>query len=318
MEQPLKRLMLVATFFLSACGGHAGPFRVMPLEALSPDPQAQALFYVVPFEDRRKQAAIHLARSRYENVLVEAVGLSLTAQAWQQRPYGGMALLWHRQLAQALAATDAGARASDEPVPDEAAALRLAGDAGARYVILGRLTRLEIDKKGADPLMGTAFSGMNYPMTVEARVKVLEVASGQLSLDKPWTYQRRFYDPTRMGAPNHKTFPGFFSVGIQDAAAKLAGWDELRAVAGLAAFTPTPTPTLTPLTAPPTPGPSPTPIATAVPTPDTGPYWVNPKTGKRVDPDWNFDPADGTPRKEFILRQAPEAKPTPVRPTGAR
>jgi hypothetical protein len=70
------------------------------------------------------------------------------------------------------------------------------------------------------------------------------------------------------------------------------------------------------MTTPPTAGPSPTPAATltpsAEPTPDLNPYWVNPKTGKKVDPSWNFDPEDGTPRKDFILRQ-PTPKPTPSR-----
>jgi hypothetical protein len=51
-------------------------------------------------------------------------------------------------------------------------------------------------------------------------------------------------------------------------------------------------------------------------TPDEGPYWINPKTGKKVDPNWNFDPADGTPRSQFILKQ-PEKK-EPKRPTEAR
>jgi hypothetical protein len=251
--------MLVATLFLSACGGHAGPFRVMPLEALETDPQAEVTFFLAPFEDRRKQIPIHVARNRHENVLVEAAGMSLTAQAWQQRPYRELALLWHRQLAHALAATDAGAKAAEGPVLDDATALRLAGDAGARYVILGRLTKLQIDKHGADPVFRTAFSGMIYPMIVEARVRVLEVASGQLSLDKEWAYERRFYDPTRMGSPDRQTFPGFFSAGMQEAAQRLAVWDELRKAAGLAALTPTPSRTPTALVDPPTPGPSPTP-----------------------------------------------------------
>jgi hypothetical protein len=75
------------------------------------------------------------------------------------------------------------------------------------------------------------------------------------------------------------------------------------------------------MSTPPTPGPSPTAGAkatpTPLPTPDGQPYWVNPKTGKKVDPKWNFDPEDGTPRKDFVLRQ-PEAHPTPTRQLAPR
>lgn len=313
----MAKLCLIAlALFLHACGGHAGPFRMQPATALEPRPEAEPFFYTVPFEDRRTRTEIHRARIRYESVSVEAEGLSLTA-AWQKRPYGGMALLWHRQWSQALAATEAGAAAAQDPVLDGTQALRLAGEAGARYLVSGRLEKLEIGKKGADQLVGTAFSGMHYPMELRARVRVKEVASGQVVLDKLWTYRRLFYDPTRMGAPDHQTFPSFFGVGLKDASEKLAGWDELRTAVNLPTYTRTPTPTATPLTEPSTPGSTPTPAPTPVPTPDEGPYWVNPKSGKRVDPAWNFDPEDGTPRKEFILRQ-PTPRPTPVRPTAPR
>lgn len=313
----MRRLLIAAFTLLSACGGHAGPFRLAPAEPVGLSPTAAPIFYLAPFKDSRRQKELYRGRSTYESVAVEAQGLSLSSQAWQQRPYGGVALLWHRQLAQTLAASGVGIAVAEEPVADEAAALRQAGDAGAKYLVSGALHRGEIGKKGADGLLSTNFTGTYYPMLIQARVRVIEVASGQAALDKPWTYERRFFDPTRLGAPDHQTFPGFFLAGLRDATQRLTGDAELRALAGLAPFTPTPTPTSTALAVPPTPGPTPTAAPTPVPTPDDKPQWVNPKTGKKVDPSWNFDPEDGTPRKEFILRQ-PTPRPTPARVTAPR
>lgn len=313
----MRPYWLFALVFLSACGGHAGPHRLAPAAPLAISPSAAPLFYVVPFSDRRSFKGLYKGRSPYEDVNIAAEGITLSSRAWQDQPYGSVALLWHRQLAQSLHDAGLAVAVADEPIEDESVALSQAGDKGAKYLLSGRIQKLEIGKKGADDLMGTNFSGTNYPMLLTARLKAVEVASGQAPVSKDWTYKRVFYDPTRLGAPDYKTFPSFFLVGLKDATVKLAQSDELRGLAGLPPVTPTSTPTPTPLAVPPTPGPSPTPMPTVEPTPDLGPHWVNPKTGKKVDPNWNFDPEDGTPRKDFILRQ-PTPKPTPARVTAPR
>lgn len=313
----MKRLPLLACLFLSACGGHAGPYRIAPVEPTALSPSAAPVFYVVPFQDKRHQSALYTGRSRYEDVLVEAQGITAAAKAWQSRPWGSVAWLWHRAFVKAMAGSGADVAAATDPIEDDAVALKQASAAGAKYLLSGRIDRLEIGKVGADDLLNTNFSGTNYPMHMEVRLRVLKVPDGQPALDKPWTYDRRFFDPTRLGSPDQQTFPSFFLVGLQDASLKLSGQADLRTLAGLPAYTATPTPTLTPMAIPPTPGPSPTPAPTAAPTPDDQPYWVNPKTGHKVDPAWNFDPEDGTPRDAFILRQ-PTPRPTPVRPTAPR
>lgn len=313
----MRRLLIAATVLLSACGGHAGPYRIAPAEPVQLSPTAAPVFFIAPFSDHRSEPALYKGRSRYEDVLVEADGITQTAAVWQDRPWGSLAWLWHRQFVRSMAGSGVDVSAAELPTEDESALLTRAGEAGAKYLLSGRIEKAEIGKKGADDFLGTNFSGTNYPMQLKAHLRVVEVASGQPALDKDWTYERRFFDPTRMGAPDRQTFPSFFLVGLQDAAQKLSGLGELRALAGLPAYTPTPTPTVTPMVTPPTPGPSPTPEPTAVPTPDEGPQWINPKTGHKVDPAWNFDPEDGTPRDQFILRQ-PTPRPTPVRPTEAR
>lgn len=310
----LKHFVLLVSLFSGACSAHAGAHRVSAAEPLALSPAAQPLFFLAPMADKRKFNAIHKTRSRYEDVEIEAADLTLTAGAWV-KPYGDVAFLWHRQLSRGLAVAGLGVSAAAEPL-DGAAALSAAGDSGAKLLLSGRLDILEIKKRGAD-FTGTNFTGTNYPLRLKARVKAVEVSSGRTVLDKDFEFKRRFFDPTRMGAPDHTTFPGFFLVGLEDAAAKLADWDELRALAGLPPVTPTPTATSTPLAVPPTPGPSPTVAPTPLPTVDASPYWVNPKTGAKVDPSWNFDPSDGTPRKDFILRQ-PAAKPTPERLSAPR
>jgi hypothetical protein len=247
--------------------------------------------------------------------VVEAEGLSRGAQAWQARDYGAFSFLWHRQLQAAFAGGEIRTAASQEPL-DDAAALAAAKDAGAKVLLSGELEQGQIDKRGADEFLNTNFGGTNYTLRMKSKLRALDVASGKPVPVKDWSYSRVFFDPTRLGSPDYKTFPSFFVVGLKSAAEDFSGQKELRSLAGLPELTPTPTITPTPMTTPPTPGPSPTPAATFTPvpepTPDFQPYWANPKTGKKVNPDWNFDPEDGTPRKDFVLRQ-PAPKPTPIR-----
>jgi hypothetical protein len=318
----LKRLLCLLSLGLSACGAHAGAFRMAPVAPVALSPSAAPVFYLLPLQDHRRQREIWRGRSRYEDVTVEAEGLSLSAKAWQGRDYGSLPLLWHRQAGQALAEqSDYPVAVAADPAADQAAALSAAAQAGAKYLLRGDIVTGQMDKRGADMFFHTNVSGTNYIFQMKLQLKAVDVATGKQALDKPWSFERTFYDPTMLGSADYNTFPPFFALGLQDAAQHLPGSTDLRQLAGLPALTATPTATPTPMTTPPTPGPSPTAGAkatpTPLPTPDGQPYWVNPKTGKKVDPKWNFDPEDGTPRKDFVLRQ-PEAHPTPTRQLAPR
>ena len=274
-------------------------------------------FYLQPFSDKRPGYQIFKGKSNYDSIYIEAAGLTLQAQSWQEHPYGAVALLWHRKLGQALAKSGLGVQAAADPLPSESMAVDVANGAGARYLVTGVLKRFAFEKRGADPLFGTAFSGTNYNLEVQVQLKVIDVTSQQAVIQRKWEFKRTFYDPTRMGSDDSKRYPGYFVEGMDEATASLAGDPQLRALVGLAPYTATPTPTRTSEVKAPPAGQMPEATATPEPTADTGPYWVNPKTGNRVDPEWNFDPADGTPRKDFVLREH-EAKKAPLHPTDSK
>jgi hypothetical protein len=263
--------------------------------------------YLAPFQDRRQRPEIWSGRSIYEKVAMEPVGSTLLARAWHTRPYSDMSYLWHRQFAYALGSSGYAVTVSELPFSGEDAAVVAAKATGAKVLITGKINRLNMVKKGADGLLGTNFSGTNYYLNLEIQLKAVDVANGNVLLDKKIEEQRAFYDPTRMGSTEHETFPRFFATGLPELALRIAGEEKLLTAAGLPTFTFTPTCTVTPEVQAPKKGDTPTVEPTA--TPDTGPYWVNPKTGNRVDPNWNFDPADGTPRDKFILRQPDVKKP---------
>jgi hypothetical protein len=162
---------------------------------------------------------------------------------------------------------------------------------------------MRVDKKGADGILGTNFSGTIYTVRSESKWRLRSTADGAEKAKGETSSSENFYNTTRLGAPDHDTFPQYFLRGLPGAAREVAKADALRAAVGLPTLTPTPTHT-------PTPGLKAVsssqqaelkPTATPVPTPE-GPYWINPKTGKKVDPKWNFDPEDGTPRSKFILK----------------
>ena len=285
---------------------------------VSPTPTLTATqpmgLYLVPFQDKRRNPEIWSGRSMYEKVIVEPSGATTLAQTWQKRPFSNMSYFWHRQFAYALGSSGYAVTSADMPMLDEKAALEAAHAAGAKVLIEGQIRRLNMVKKGADDFLGTNFSGTNYYLNLEIQLKTIDIESGNVTIDKVVECQRAFYDPTRLGANDRDTFPRFFATGLPELALKVAGDEKLLQVAGLPTFTATPTKTATPEVRAPKPGDTPTIEPTA--TPDTGPYWINPKTGNKVDPSWNFDPADGTPRDKFILRQSGTKK--PGRPTEAK
>lgn len=306
MEPPLRRsILLTLTLFIGACA-HSGPFVLEPVAPLR-EPAAdggapQPLFFLQPFKDQRIQRPIFQGRERYFAIKVEAAGLSTSAKAWRDHAYQDASLLWHRSLGQAMAAsglTVAAAAQPGQPAP-----------ADARYVVSGTLRQMDFKKQGHDAVFGTTFSGTDYIFQMQADLQVDAVGATAPALKRRWTFKHAYYDPKRLGSSDADRVPGFFVAGLRDASADLAGQDDLRILAGLAPYTPTPTPTETPQMKAPTPGAAVI-VVTPTETPDSGAHWYNPKTGHRVDPSWNFDPEDGTPRRDFVLRGAP-AKPAPT------
>lgn len=260
----------------------------LPL-AITPAPAGLARLELAPFVDGRRQKELWKGPGKFDLVAVAAEGMGTQAAAWKQADYGSMSFLWLRQLGQALA--QAGFAVVEAPDPSPEIQGQEARAVGASYLLGGEITRLDIDKVGADSVFETTFSGVNYFYTLESRIVVKDLRTGKTVLDRDWTDTHGFHDPTPMGRRDAVAIPEYFLRGLAQSADALARSDDLRAVVGLA---PVPIPT-----------PAPTPF------PDDGkPYWVNPKTGKRMDPSWNFDPTDGTPRKDFILRRP--ALPTPL------
>lgn len=264
--------------------------------------------YWVPLQDKRRDPQIHTGRSTYESVFIEAAGSTLLAAAWHPRPYGDMAYLVHRQLSYALASSGYRLLGADLPVADEKQALLDAKQAGAQVLVSGQFKRLVVGKKGADNVIGTNFTGTDFTLYWELTLRLVAVDTGQLIKERQLNLTRNFFDPKMLGSEDRDTYPRYFATGLPDLALQVAGDLDLRQAAGLPTFTATPTKTATPEVFAPKTGDAPTPVPTT--TPDAGPYWINPKSGERMDPDWKFDPKDGTPRDKFILRQqtTPTAK----------
>jgi hypothetical protein len=291
--------MRVVCFLLAlfvATGAQAYTYDVAPAPALLTG-TAGIRVYLAPFVDRRGQRELWRGNDRLETVEVEAEGLTSQAKVWSRWDYASMSFLWQRQLGQALAGAGFAVEEAPEPVPDSVLLFQQARGTGALYLVDGDILRVDMGKRGSDQVFGTNFSGTDYSLSMEANVAVYDAASGKQVFKKDWSCEQWFHDPIKLGRRDRDTFPAYFAAGLAQAARGLAQDAGLRAAVGLA--------------------PTPTPIPT--PQPDDGkPYWVNPKTGKRMDPSWNFDPSDGTPSKDFVLKQpaAPtfQATPTESRP----
>jgi hypothetical protein len=280
------------------------------LQPLSPTAVAASLpapqrVFLVPFKDKRKSPYIYKGRAEYENVMLDASGRTTLAKSWQSLPMGDLSFLWHRQLAVELAKAGYDVSASAEPMEGEAA-LKAAKEAGAGLLLQGDLRKMGITKHGADLLFGTNYSGTNYTFYSTNEIKLKSVDSAAEKAKSTIDFEEVFLNEEHLGAADRGTFPVYFVMGLPHAARGVADDSALRKAVGLPTCTATPTVTPTPF---PTKRGSPMPTSIAAPagptptaTPDNMPYWYNPKTGKRVDPNWNFDPADGTPRKDFILR----------------
>ena len=277
-------------------------------------PTQELGLYLLPFEDHRQEKALWSGRSIYEAVVMEPIGSTLLAQAWHTRPFSDSSFLWHRQFAYSLAQSGVSVLAAALPVTEEEG-LSQAKESGAKLMLKGSLVQLNMSKRGADDFIGTNFTGTNYFLNLELKLRLIDVSSGKVLQERSLKAQRKFYDPKRLGSEDRDTFPRYFGTGLPELAMTVAGDTALRGALGLPTFTATPTTTQTPEAQKAAAGSPATPEPTA--TPDLGPYWVNPKTGERVDPNWNFDPKDGTPRDKFVLRQ-PALVTTPSRPTEAK
>jgi hypothetical protein len=289
----VRRAPLLVLALAAASGAHAYTCDVasappLPL-TFAPAPAGLARLELAPFVDGRRHKELWKGPGKFDLVAVEAEGWSAQAEAWKQADYGSMSFLWLRQAGQALA--KAGFAVVEAPDPGPGIQAQEARAVGASYLLGGEIKRLDIDKVGSDSVFETTFSGVNYFFTMELHLVVTDLRTGKSVLDRDWIATHGFHDPTPMGRRDAVAFPEYFLGGLALSAADLARSDDLRAVVGLA----------------------PVPIPTPVPTPfpdDGKPYWVNPHSGKRMDPSWNFDPSDGTPRKDFVLQKP--ASPTPV------
>jgi hypothetical protein len=297
-----RRGLILVLLFLAA-NGRAASYLIEPAprwaavaEAVSPE--AAPRFYLAPLKDKRGTQEVWSGHGYYDRVLMEPAGATLMAKAWGQRPYSAISYLFQRQLAYALGSAGYRVTMAEEPFVDDAAALVAAHLAGAQYLIQGQLKRLNLYKRGADAFLGTDLSGNNYTMNLDLDLQVLKVENAQKLLEEPLSFQRVFCDPTRLGSDDSVTFPRYFALGLPALALRVTDDAKLRQLAGLPTVTPSPTQGSAPEASA---APAPSPLPTA--TPDMGPYWVNPKTGKAVDPSWNFDPSDGTPRDKFVLHQ---------------
>jgi hypothetical protein len=296
----MSKKLALAFLFLAGCG-RAGNFLI---EA-APEPAGKGAspkrLLVAPFKDARLYRFIYGGKNGWDEVVVDAAGKTTMAKAWSGLKKGDLSYLWQRQLAYQLDDMGFSLSRAAEPL-SQPEALSLAAQVQANYVLSGEIRKMGVDKHGADFLLGTNISGTNYSFRSLTHFDVLDAATGKPALSKDFKFEQVFLKKDFLGASDRETFPAYFNAGLAAAAQSVASDPDLRTLAGLPTLVPTPTPTFTPLVKPTaTPGPAlkvvtPTPVPTA-----SGPYWVNPKTGKRMDPSWKFDPEDGTPRSQFIL-----------------
>jgi len=279
-----------ALFSAAEAGCYTYAVPAVPASPVANPVSGSAFVYLEPFEDRRRVKDLWRGDGHFDRVAVEAKDLSVQAQAWQEDAYASMSFLWHRQVAQALTVAGFSVAVAPTPATDIQMQKAQARSRSARYLFNGKIQGLSISKRGADGLFGTTISGMNYIFSMQAHVTVTDLATDKALVDKDWSYLQTFHDPTRFGRRDRETFPVYFQSGLEQAAHNLAQDPDIRSAVGL----------------PGTVAPSNLNPESATVTPsldDRRPYWTNPKTGKRMDPAWNFDPADGTPRKDFVLHQ---------------
>jgi hypothetical protein len=239
--------------------------------------------------------ALWSGEGKWNPVEVDAEGLDAQPKAWRSWDYASLSFLWQRQLGQAL---DGAGFAVQEAPPGlgPRAQARAALGLDLPRLLGGDIETLSMDKRGADSVFSTNFTGTFFTFFMMLRVRVTD-PRGRRVLDKSWTYRTSFFDPTRLGRPDKDTFPVYFARGLAQAAQALAQDPDLRTAVGLPAVIPSPAPT--------------------PPAADQRPYWIDPKTGQRMDPSWNFDPSNGMPRKDFVLvRPAPPKAAAALTPAG--
>lgn len=278
------------------------PFTATPTASETPTPTPQptlaAWVYLAPLRDSRDKKVLVKGPNGWDDSDVAAVGLTRLAQSWQLFGYKDMSFLVHRELGRALGSQGVALIQAPEPVPG-AAAVEAAKAAGARYLLKGEIKRFNIRKKGADAIFGTAFTGNNYYFNSEIRLELLDLQDGKSLFKQKLEFQRQYYNPKSMSAPDSETYPHYFLRAMPEFADRAAADPKLRLALGLPQLTATPTSTVTLETTPPAPGITPTAIMTETPV-DT-PHWICPKDDRVMLTEWEFCPWDKTPRSKFIL-----------------
>ncbi len=269
----MRRPVLRAAF--SAAALAAALVRAAPLQAwdyaVPPAPAAVTpapVLVLEPFRDARRNRDLWDGPTRFDRVGVTAVGLDAQDPAWRAADYGSASFLWERALGRAL-------DAQGLPVFEAPPGAR--PGVGARGVLDGRITRLEVRKRGDDPVFGTDVNGDDYVFILDLDLGLRPLAPGFRGASQSWEFSHTFHDPTRFGRAPKDTFPGYFAQGLSLAADSLAK--------ALAAFE-----------------------GTAAPG-GWEEYWINPRSRRRMDPTWNFDPSDGTPRSRFVEARGPAGIP---------
>jgi hypothetical protein len=247
--------------------------------------------FLAAFADRRPNSAIYRGRAIYEEIRVDAAERPTLASSWTKLPEGDLSYLWHRELAYQLALAGFDRLSASAENLDAAQSLAAARQAGASVLLEGAILHFEIRTRGADKLMGTNFSGTNYKLSCETEMSLKHVSDGKELFKKRSNFETSFYNDEALGSNDSDLIPAYFALGLEAAATALSKDSDLRHALGLAILSPSGE------------RPSTTTLNGTSPSAGTGFYWVNPKTAKRMDPLWNFDPADGTPRKDFVLRR---------------
>lgn len=308
----MKRAILITlTVGLASCAG-AVQYRIVPptsLESLrleqgssySAEVDARPLVYLNVFEDLRGRKALHLGRGKADVVVIQPPEDYVSHPSWQELNTGDMSLYILRYLAASMDKQGYNVVAADYPMP-KSKVQEEAVKAGAQYLLEGDIAHLNMRKKGAGLLGGVTTKGYLYHLETRLRLKLVKVSDNGVAWKKEFEDQQTFHDDVFMGTDRRVVFPKFFSMGMPLMVKALGEEAELRGLLGVPPVPPTPTatPVLVKYETQEPAGTQPTMTPTPGIDPDE-PYWANPNTGKKMDPNWKFDPNDGTPRSKFIF-----------------
>ncbi len=264
-------------------------------------PTLAPFVFLAPLRDSRGVKVLVRGANGWDDADVAAVGLTLQAKTWQLFGYKDISFLVHRELGRALGVQGVALIQATEPYPGDMSIIA-AKQVGARYLLRGEIKRFNVRKKGADAIFGTSFTGNNYYFNSRVKLELRDLQTDKVVYKQDIEFQRQYYNPKSMSAPDTETYPHYFLRALPEACDRIAAESKLREALGLPRLTPTPTATVTLETTPPADGITPTPVLT--PTPDNQPHWICPKDDREMLPEWDFCPWDKTKRADFILKKA--------------